>query len=223
MVININQCQGCSDCLFACKDEFVGNDYLPYSKAQPDTEYSYYGTNAAPDGTDTGKVSFTAGQNWMAVKEIVSGAYPNISVAKLALPCQRCTTSTGQAGSPPCVAAAKNGAAYVRPDGIVIIDPVLSVGQTQIQAACPYGRVYWNSALNIPQACTFCAHRIDQGLNPKCVDACPMAAITFGDLSDPTSAIAKLVASGTTAVHHPEYNTSPNVFYIGLITGTEFV
>jgi len=222
MVINVNQCQDCSDCLFACKDQFVGNDYPPYSKAQPNTVYGYFGSDAEPDGINPGGVSYAPGQNWMAVKEIVSGTYPSIQAIKIALPCQECTTSSAKPGSPPCVAAATNGAVYVRPDGIVIIDPAKSVGQTQLVDACPYGRIYWNSQANIPQACTFCAHRIDQGLSPSCVVACPMAAITFGDLDNPSSSISKLVAAGTT-VHHPEYGTSPRVSYIGLITGTEYV
>ena len=131
------------------------------------------------------------------------------------LPCMECLNA-------PCIAAATNGAVYRTSNGTVIIDPVKSAGQTQIVDACPYGRIYWNSALSIPQACTFCAHRTAAGLNPKCVDACPITAITFGDLSNSKSAISVLKASTTTSVFHPEYGTSPNVYYIGLITGTEY-
>ena len=214
MVIDITKCQGCSICLMACKDEYVGNDYPPYSKAQPDTLYAFFGQNAEPDGTGQGGVSVVPGQTWMKDKEIVSGTYPNLRAQYVMMPCMECQSA-------PCLAAATNGAIYRRPDGIIIIDPVKSVGQTQIVDACPYGRIYWNSALNIPQACTFCAHRIDAGLNPKCVDSCPLSAITFGDLSNSSSAISKLVAAGT-VVHHPEYGTKPNVTYIGLITGTEY-
>ena len=215
MVIDLTKCQACSLCVFACKDEFVGNDYPPYSMAQPDTSYAYYGGNAQPDGVDQGGVSYTPGQTWMKDKEIVSGTYPNVRAQWIYMPCMECQNA-------PCMAAATNGAVSRSSNGTIIIDPVLSAGQTQIVDACPYGRIYWNSALNIPQACTFCAHKTAVGQNPKCVDACPMSAITFGDLSDPSSAISKLVAAGTTA-HHPEYGTKPNVTYIGLITGTEYV
>ena len=78
MIIDITSCQGCSFCLMACKDEFVGNDYAPFSKAQPNTSYSYYGQDAAPNGSNPGGVSVTPGQTWMKDKEIVSGTYPNI-------------------------------------------------------------------------------------------------------------------------------------------------
>ena len=43
-----------------------------------------------------------------------------------------------------------------------------------------------------------------------------MSAITFGDLDNPSSAIAQLVATGTPQPLHPEYGTSPKVLYIGL-------
>jgi Fe-S-cluster-containing dehydrogenase component len=215
MIINLNQCQGCSICLFACKDEFVGNDWAPYSRAQPDTEYSYYGTDSQPDGVNAGGVAITPGQTWMKDIEIVSGTYPSIKAQYVMLPCMECANA-------PCMTAATNGAVYRTSNGTVIIDPVLSVGQTQIVDACPYGRIYWNSTLQIPQSCTFCAHRTAAGMNPKCVDSCPMSAITFGDLSNPKSAISVLKASTTTAAFHPEYGTSPNVFYVGLITGTQY-
>jgi menaquinone reductase, iron-sulfur cluster-binding subunit len=34
------------------------------------------------------------------------------------------------------------------------------------------------------------------GYVPACVEACPSGAITFGDLADPASAVARAVASG---------------------------
>ena len=35
MLINIDKCNGCYNCFLACRDEFEGNDYPPYSAAQP--------------------------------------------------------------------------------------------------------------------------------------------------------------------------------------------
>ena len=39
MLVEANKCIGCSICTKACKDEYVGNDYLPYSVAQPNPGY----------------------------------------------------------------------------------------------------------------------------------------------------------------------------------------
>ncbi len=207
LVIDTSMCTGCSVCFSACKDEFIGNDYLPYSKSQPDTQYGYYGQSASADGVSPGGAWVIPGQSWMKDTTTEKGTYPNVTARYVYQPCMHCD-------NPPCVTAAQNGGAYKRPDGIVIIDPAKSTGQTVIMDACPYGRVYWNAALNIPQKCTLCAHLIDAGQNPKCVDACPMNAIVFGDLDDPSSAVSKAAANATAL--HPEYGAKPKVTYIGL-------
>jgi len=211
-VIDTTKCTGCAVCVVACKDEYVGNDFPPYSKGQPDTEYGYYGQSAYPDGSPTAGVWVVPGQSWMKDSEIESGTYPNVKAQFVVMPCLQCA-------NPPCVSASTGGGAYVRPDGIVILDPVKSVGQSQIVDACPYGRIYWNDQLQIPQKCTFCAQNIDAGKNPKCVDACPNSVITFGDLSNSSSAVAKAAANAVAL--HPEYGTLPKVTYIGLISGTQ--
>jgi tetrathionate reductase subunit B len=182
LLIDTTRCIGCSVCTLACKDQFVDNDWLPYSMAQPDS-----------------------GQLWVSVAEMESGKGANVKVQYVSEPCMQCE-------NPPCVTAAKNGAAYKRPDGIVILDIEKSKGQKQIVDACPYGKVFWNDQLQIPQKCTLCAHRLDQGLQPACVNACPTEAITIGDESELAAAIADKKAK----VLSPELGTDPKVYYIGL-------
>lgn len=105
------------------------------------------------------------------------------------------------------------GAVYRREDGIVIIDPEKSKGHREIVDACPYGVIYWNEQLSIPQKCTMCAHLLDSGWQePRCVTACPSGALQFTDVkmlteSDLYAPLEKL---------HPEYNTSPTVTYVNL-------
>lgn len=97
------------------------------------------------------------------------------------------------------MAAAKDGAVYKRPDGIVIVDPEKSKGQKQIVDACPVGAIFWNEEEQIPQKCTMCAELLDDpdypGFEPRCVEACPNQALVFGDLADPDSEISKLIAA----------------------------
>ena len=35
LLVDMNRCDGCYACFLACRDEFCGNDYPPYSAAQP--------------------------------------------------------------------------------------------------------------------------------------------------------------------------------------------
>ena len=187
LLIDVTRCSGCYNCFLACRDEHYGNDYPGYSAPQP-----------------------LHGQFWMQIKEVEGGKYPRPRLNYIAVPCQNCQNA-------PCIDAAKDGAVYRRDDGIVMIDPVKAKGQDQIVASCPYRVIYWNDEKNIPQKCTFCAHLLDAGWKePRCVEACPTAALKFGDLDDPNSEVAKLVAAGKVEILHPEYNMKEKVSYIGL-------
>jgi tetrathionate reductase subunit B len=143
---------------------------------------------------------------WMTLNTVERGEIPRLRVSHVATPCMQCEDA-------PCQQAATGQAVYTRSDGIVMIDPVRSVGQKQLVASCPYGVIYWNEALNIPQKCTFCAHLLDRGwTDPRCVKGCPLDALTFGDYEDLQSTIQQ---SGAVPLH-PEFGTKPRVYYIGL-------
>ena len=187
MIIDVERCNGCYSCFLSCKDEFCGNNYLPYSASQP-----------------------YAGQYWMNIKEIERGKYPKVKVSYLVTPCMQCD-------NPPCARVALNNAVYRRDDGIIVIDPEKAKGQKEIVNACPYRVIYWNEEKQIPQKCTFCAHGLDKGWRaPRCVEACPSEAIVFGDLDDPNSKISKLKHSQKPERLHSEYNGQPKVNYLNL-------
>ena len=77
--------------------------------------------------------------------------------------------------------------------------------------------IFWNKELDIPQKCTMCAHRLDEGeKEPRCVEACPTGALTFGDLDDPNSVISTYMAEKQIEDFHPEYGTKPAVKYVGI-------
>jgi Fe-S-cluster-containing dehydrogenase component len=187
MLINIDKCNGCYSCFLACRDEYEGNDYLPFSAAQP-----------------------TEGKSWMKIIEKERGITPKVKVDYIPIPCLQCSDA-------PCVNKSPNGAVYRRPDGIVIIDPEKAKGHREIVSSCPHRLIYWNEEKDIPQKCTFCAHLLDKGWKePRCVEACPSGALVFGDFDDPNSEISKLAASSITEELNPSFNLKPNVTYIDL-------
>lgn len=100
-------------------------------------------------------------------------------------------------------------ALYRRDDGLVILDPEKSKGQKEIVDSCPYGAIYWNEELQIPQKCTGCAHLLDDGWEaPRCVDACCTDALRFGEEADFADELKDAV------VLRPELGTSPRVYYL---------
>lgn len=73
-----------------------------------------------------------------------------------------------------------------REDGLIVIDPAKAKGRKDI--AEKFEGVYWNEALELPQACTGCAHLLDDPESPirvpRCVDNCHVDAIKFGEAEE---------------------------------------
>lgn len=142
------------------------------------------------------------------VKIIEKGRYPNVSKSFLPCLCNNCE-------NPICVRNCPVGASYKRDDGIVMVDPHRCIGCKYCMASCPYDVRYINPTRKIVQKCYFCYHRLDAGLVPACVETCIGRARIFGDMNDPNSDVAKLLATEPVTVLKPEMATEPNVFYIG--------
>ena len=68
---------------------------------------------------------------------------------------------------------------------------------------------------DVIEKCTFCYHRVLNGLQPACVEACPAKARIFGDQEDPASEIAMILKKEKSWRLLEEKGTQPNVHYIG--------
>jgi nitrate reductase beta subunit len=116
----------------------------------------------------------------------------------------------------PCIKAARDGAISKREDGIVIIDPVKAKGQTQLVEACPYGHIWWNDELDLPQHWPFDAHLIDQGWQQtRGQQSCPTGAMKAIKVEDEvmTSIVADL---GLEIIRPDLFSTRPRVWYRNL-------
>ena len=142
------------------------------------------------------------------VKYVEKGSYPDTSREMAVLRCNHCTDA-------PCIKICPTTALFKREDGIVDFDGTQCIGCKSCMQACPYDAIYIDAETNTAAKCNFCAHRIDQGLEPACVVVCPTESIWVGDVSDPASGISKFLSLEPINVRSPEQGTSPNVFYVG--------
>ncbi len=145
-------------------------------------------------------------RTWVKYTEV--GRFPSVRRHFAILRCNHCTSA-------PCVTICPVNALEKRPqDGIVDVDREACIGCRACMQACPYDAIYLNQDSGAVEKCHFCAHRIEKNLEPACVIVCPVQAIVAGDLHDPTSKIARLVAQHPTLVRRPEQGTGPNVHYL---------
>ena len=148
------------------------------------------------------------GVNRTWVKYIEKGVFPDTRRYFSVMRCNHCDNA-------PCVAICPTVALYRRPDGIVDFDGERCIGCKSCMQACPYDALYIDPETQTAAKCHYCAHRVEAGLEPACVIVCPVQAIVPGDLDDPGSPIARLVASQQTQVRKPEQGTEPKLFYLG--------
>lgn len=141
------------------------------------------------------------------VKYVEKGEYPNTRRHFTVMRCNHCDNA-------PCIAICPTKALFKRDDGIVDFDTSRCIGCKSCMQACPYDALYVDPLEHTAQKCNFCAHRVDVGLKPACEIVCPETAIISGDLDDPESSIARLIAREPVSVRKPEQGTQPKLFYI---------
>ena len=85
---------------------------------------------------------------------------------------------------PACQDVCPVGAITKRDDGIVLVQQELCNGCGECIEACPLGVMQFDQERGLAQKCDLCVERIDAGLVPACVAACPSHCIHFGDVAD---------------------------------------
>jgi molybdopterin-containing oxidoreductase family iron-sulfur binding subunit len=199
MVIDLNKCRpDCTACLDACREE---NNVAFHDDERWDIHWIRKVKVEGKIGTETTEKS-------------------------VILLCNHCD-------KPPCAQVCPVQATYKREDGIVIVDHHRCIGCRYCMIACPYNARFFNfkdseewpnkehpkRSHGVAEACNLCAHRLDTGGIPACVEACREAgagALLVGDLNDPTSEISSLITSAAVKRLKEDIGTEPKVYYIGL-------
>ena len=138
----------------------------------------------------------------------VTGRFPDLQMEIRTERCNHCDNA-------PCVGCCPTGASHV--DEVmghtVQVSPELCIGCKACIASCPYDARFVHPEGYVDK-CTFCVHRVKDGLDPACVSVCPTHCMHFGDLDDPTSEVVKLIESRKNHWLLPEAGTRPRIFYL---------
>jgi formate dehydrogenase iron-sulfur subunit len=103
-----------------------------------------------------------------------SGTYPNARRITAFHHCQHCENA-------PCAQACPAKTIEVRHNGLVVIHEEGCIGCQACVEACPWDVPTYNSATNKVYKCVGCYDRVDAGMEPVCVAACPSVALFAGE------------------------------------------
>ncbi len=209
-LVNTFKCVGCGLCVKACKTE----NEIPYDANVTRTWVERYvrlkdgrvladSPKGARDGFITGSIDLGEGKFQAVNNEDIEKAF---FVPKL---CNQCE-------NPPCVQVCPVGATFQVADGVVLVDRSWCIGCGYCIMACPYGVRFFHPVYHVAEKCNFCYHRINKGMKPACVDACPFGARMIANIKDPNDPVTKIIMSERTNVLKSEYGTKPQAYYIGL-------
>lgn len=143
-------------------------------------------------------------RDWLV--ETLDGTYPQLEIELRSERCNHCSNAA-------CVRCCPTGASHVAEGGIVLVDQRKCIGCGACIASCPYDARYSHPKGYVDK-CTFCIHRVRNGLSPACVAVCPTKCLHFGNLDDPGSDISQILKKRKYKTLIPEAGTGPNLFFL---------
>ncbi|GBD86526.1 tetrathionate reductase subunit B precursor [bacterium BMS3Abin03] len=218
MVIDLDKCTGCGDCMAACKLE---NNVAIVS----------------PEQTEEGRVMF-----WMDMMSVYDGEYPHVKVKRIPKPCFHCDNPPCIKVCPVHATYINPeglvGQIYHRCIGCRYCMAACPYTAKVFNWYEPEWAEEFKTCLNpdvslrmkgVVEKCSFCAHRLqvvkedadaedreimDGEYMPACSESCPADAIYFGDLENRESKVFKLSRSPRAFKELEGLGTEPKVIYL---------
>jgi tetrathionate reductase subunit B len=202
MIIDIDKCVGCHACTIACKAEWeIPTEFdrnwvhrLGPAQTSEGMAYTFYPGLCNHCDEPPCVDNCPADPVEMTFKDATSGKTHTMTVA----------------------------ATWKDPfNGTVQIDKARCIGCGACVDTCPYNARYVNpnladnNSVGKADKCTYCMPRVAQGLQPACVQTCLAGARIFGDLDDPSSAVAQYVKKGAKGLTTKAVEIGPNSRYYG--------
>jgi phenylacetyl-CoA:acceptor oxidoreductase subunit 1 len=206
MTVDLRRCIGCQTCTAACRQ-----------------------ANATPPGTQ-----------WRQVLDMENGEYPDVRRSFVPVGCMHCADPPCVPVCP-TTATRKRADGLVTMDydlcigcGYCAVACPYQARHINHRKRFAYGESptateaarFDPQRMSVANKCTFCVDRIDAGLarglkpgvdpeaTPACVNSCITQTYAFGDLEDPNSNVAQLLAENHWFRMHEELGTNPGIYYI---------
>lgn len=219
MVVDMDKCTGCHACVVACHAE----NNVPFVSEQ--------------------EVVRGRAMHWIHIERYWQGEFPGVSAYFLPLLCQQCGRAPCEPVCPVYATLHSNRESlnlqvYNRCVGTRYCQNNDPYKVRFFNWFEPPFEEPLNQQLNpdvtarsagLMEKCTFCVQRIrraeelallenrtlrDGEVTPACVQTCPPSALVFGDMSDPTSAVAKLSRDARHFRLLERLGTEPSVVYL---------
>ena len=205
MVINLNNCDGCLECVVACKGLHKTSEgahwlyvmaYQQGDDAEDDTNFLVRPCMHC-DEAPCEKVCPVGARHTREEDGLVLSDY------EICIGCRY------------CMIACPYGARYFdfgeNYDDEVEGSGLITSPEYGMQRG---GREPGKSPIGNVRKCSFCYHRLERGEEPACVETCIGDARNAGDLNDPDSEVAELAHSPRAFQLKEEEGTDPNVYYL---------
>jgi Fe-S-cluster-containing dehydrogenase component/DMSO reductase anchor subunit len=111
------------------------------------------------------------GTAWRRVGEIEGGEFPHTRRLHLSMSCNHCL-------EPACLIGCPTDAYVKLPNGVVAHQADECIGCQYCTWNCPYSVPVFQPDRRIVTKCDMCLPRLEHGLEPACVGACPTSAIS---------------------------------------------
>ncbi len=205
MVVDLGRCVGCHTCTIACKME-----------------------NGLPPST-----------LWRTVHDIESGTFPEVSRTFVPLTCMHCADPPCHDACPTTATKVRaDGIVWIDDDICIGCGSCVVACPYQARHLVPTEKYYFGAPtepelatynrerVGICTKCHFCYHKFDEApegavpgedpeYTPVCSSSCIGEAILFGDLNNPASRVARLVAENQSPSRMLEHlETDPSVYYL---------
>ncbi len=215
MVVDLQHCTGCGACMITCKNEnnvqegfYWCNNQIEMEGEFPEITYNYKPTFC--NHCDEAPCVEACPVDPKAVFKD-PGTNLTLMDAERCIGCRNCENHC-----PYDVISYNSEAAHPFWRDEKGQEMVQTVGGEVIPYYNPNRARTWDGIRRegVVEKCSFCDHRLAEGLKPYCVESCPAQALFFGDLDDPGSRVSQLLDQYEATRLQEDLGTEPRVYYI---------